>query len=90
MASTTARRSVQLCLIALLITPRPASAQFSGAIQGTIVDSQKAAVADALITVTHTETGVTRNATTSAEGVFRVLSLAPGVYRVQVVKPGFL
>ncbi len=80
----------QISLVASLLTPQPASAQFGGAIQGTITDSQKAVVADAIVTVTHTETGVTREAVTSADGVFRVLSLGPGAYRVQAVKPGFL
>jgi hypothetical protein len=81
---------VLLPLLALLAWPVPALAQFSGAIQGTITDSQKALVADAIVTVTHTESGVTRESITSSEGVFRVLSLGPGAYRVQVVKPGFL
>ena len=81
---------VLLLLLALLASPAPALAQFSGAIQGTITDSQKAVVGEAIVTVTHTESGVTRESITSSEGVFRVLSLGPGAYRVQVVKPGFL
>ena len=86
-----ARRFLALLpLILLLLAPRPASAQFSGAIQGTITDSQKAVVADAVVMVTHTQSGVTRESVTTSDGVFRVLSLGPGVYRVEVVKPGFL
>lgn len=81
---------VLLPLLALLAWPAPALAQFSGAIQGTITDSQKALVANAIVTVTHTASGVTRESITSSDGVFRVLSLGPGAYRVQVVKPGFL
>lgn len=73
-----------------LVTPAVASAQFSGAIQGTITDAQKAVVVNAIVIVTHTASGVTREATTSPEGIFRVLSLGPGTYRVQVAKPGFL
>jgi hypothetical protein len=91
MTTSQSRRCLFLFpLIALLLAPRTASAQFSGAIQGTILDSQKAVVAEAIVMVTHTASGVTREATTSPEGVFRVLSLGPGVYRVQVVKPGFV
>jgi hypothetical protein len=91
MTTSQSRRCLFLFpLIALLLAPRPASAQFSGAIQGTILDSQKAVVAEAIVMVTHTASGVTREATTSPEGVFRVLSLGPGMYRVQVVKPGFV
>ena len=40
----------QIALVASLLTPQPASAQFSGAIQGTITDSQKAVVAEAIVT----------------------------------------
>ncbi|MEO7274483.1 MAG: TonB-dependent receptor [Vicinamibacterales bacterium] len=83
------RQLVLLPLLALLAWPDPALAQFSGAIQGTITDHQKAVVGDAIVTVTHTESGVTRESITSSEGVFRVLSLGPGAYRAQVVKPGF-
>jgi Carboxypeptidase regulatory-like domain/TonB dependent receptor len=83
-------RSILLPLILLMFVARPASAQFGGAIQGTITDSQKAVVADAIVIVTHTASGVTREATTSTEGVFRIPSLATGVYRVQVAKPGFV
>ena len=85
------RRCLHLLpLILLLLVPRPASAQFSGAIQGTITDSQKAVVADAVVMVTNTQSGVTRESVTTSDGVFRVLSLGPGAYRVEVVKPGFL
>src|SRR5262245_31001916 len=77
-------------LLAILIVPALASAQFSAAIQGTVTDAQKAVVAEAIVMVTHTASGVTREATTSPEGVFRVPSLAPGTYQLQVVKPGFL
>jgi Carboxypeptidase regulatory-like domain/TonB dependent receptor len=91
MTSETCRRRYLLVpLFILLLAPRPASAQFSGAIQGTITDSQKAVVSEATVIVTNLASGVTREATTSSEGVFRVLSLGPGTYRVQVAKPGFL
>ena len=61
------RRSLGLILplLGLLLAPRPALAQFSSAIQGTVTDAQKAVVADAVVMVTHTTSGVTREATTS-------------------------
>ena len=55
-----------LALLPLLASATPALAQFSGAIQGTIVDSQKAVVGDAIVTVTHTESGVTRESITTS------------------------
>ncbi len=73
-----------------LFAPAVARAQFSASIQGTVTDAQKAVVADAVVMVTHTASGVTREATTTPDGVYRVPSLGPGTYRVQVVKPGFI
>ena len=90
MAAQSLRRIFLFPLILLVLVARPVSAQFSGAIQGTITDSQKAVVAGATVIVTHVASGVSREVTTSSEGVFRVVSLGPGAYRVQVVKPGFV
>ncbi|HET7219933.1 MAG TPA: carboxypeptidase-like regulatory domain-containing protein, partial [Vicinamibacterales bacterium] len=91
MANRPARCGIVLLpLILLLLAPRPAAAQFSGAIQGTVTDAQKAVVADAVVIVTNTQNGSTRESTTTSEGVFRLPSLAPGTYRVQVAKPGFV
>src|SRR5437588_10316888 len=75
-----------LCMI---LAAAPAVAQFSSAIQGTVTDASHAAVADAKITVKNQATGITRTATTSAEGLYRVSSLGPGTYVVTVQKPGF-
>jgi Carboxypeptidase regulatory-like domain len=74
----------------LLLTPLPAAAQFSSALQGTITDSQQAFVPNATVRVTNATTGVTREAVTSADGVYRVPSLGAGVYTVEVEKAGFL
>ena len=76
-------------LLAFAFTPHPAAAQFNSAIQGTIVDGQKAVVADAVVMVTNIASGVARDATTTSDGVFRVLSLGPGTYRIEVIKTGF-
>ena len=88
------RRCLPLISLTLLLLvlgwPRAASAQFSGVIQGTITDGQKAVVADAVVMVTNVRSGVARESVTTSDGVFRVLSLGPGVYRVEVVKLGFL
>jgi hypothetical protein len=83
-------RSILLPLLVVLLVPLPARAQFSGVIQGTITDSQKAVVADVVVMVTNLQSGVTRESVTTSDGVFRVLSLGPGTYRVEAVKPGFL
>ncbi len=90
MTATLVRRVLLLPVLVLLFTSRPVSAQFSGAIQGTITDGQKAVVAEAVVIVTNTANGVTREAQTTSDGIFRILSLGPGLYRVQVAKPGFV
>lgn len=79
---------IRLCLL-LVLAVAPAMAQFSSAIQGTITDATNAAVPDAKVTVKNTETGIVREAVTTAEGYYRVSSLGPGTYTVTVQKPGF-
>ena len=79
-----------LVLLLALLAAAPVSAQFSSAIQGTVTDSQQGVVAQATVRVTNTTTNVTREATTSVDGVYRVLSLGPGSYRIEVEKAGFL
>lgn len=86
----TFRCTCLIFLLALILAPRPAAAQFNSAIQGTITDSQKAVVADAVVMVTNIASGVSRDATTTNEGVFRILSLGPGTYRIEVIKSGFM
>ena len=73
-------RLASLLPLVLLVTPLPAAAQFSSALQGTITDTQQAFVPNATVRVINTTTGVTREAETSADGVYRVPSLGAGVY----------
>ncbi|MGH9159449.1 MAG: TonB-dependent receptor domain-containing protein, partial [Vicinamibacteraceae bacterium] len=83
------RFSLMFLLVFFLATLR-VTAQFGSAIQGTIIDDQGGAVPDATVRVTNVTTGVTRDAKTSSDGVYRALSLGPGAYRVDVEKEGFL
>jgi Carboxypeptidase regulatory-like domain/TonB dependent receptor-like, beta-barrel len=76
-------------LLSFLFTPRLASAQFNSAIQGTVTDSQGAVVPGATVKVTNVATGLTRSVVTSAEGVYQVLSLGAGTYRIEVELEGF-
>jgi Carboxypeptidase regulatory-like domain/TonB dependent receptor-like, beta-barrel len=82
-------RVLLLPLVWLLAEAR-LGAQFSSAIQGTVTDSQQSVISDAIVRVTHTTTGVTRAVATSADGVYRALSLGPGTYRIEVEKDGFV
>src|SRR5215471_9668688 len=76
-------------LATLLFAGLPAFAQFSSAIQGTVTDQSKGAIPDAHVLVKNNATGVMREATTSPEGFYRVLSLGPGGYTITVNKNGF-
>jgi hypothetical protein len=60
-----------------------------GSIVGTVEDPSGGVVPKATITVTNTQTGLTREATSDDAGRFSVLSLLPGVYDVKVVASGF-
>jgi hypothetical protein len=61
----------------------------SGSMTGNVVDSAKAAVAGATVTVTNERTGEGRTATTNAEGIFVAAPLQPSVYTIRVTKDGF-
>ncbi len=73
-----------LCLCAV-----PAYAQFKASIQGTVMDSQSNAIGDAAVTITSQATGVSRKATTSGQGFYRISELPPGRYTVSVEATGF-
>src|SRR5262245_39282816 len=60
-----------------------------GAIRGTVTDANGGLVSGAKAQITDTETGLTRQATTSSEGAYEVNGLKYGVYRVTVSAQGF-
>jgi hypothetical protein len=58
-------------------------------ITGRVTDPSGAVMAGVQATVVHVDTNFTFNATTNAEGLFRVQSLQPGRYRVTFEAAGF-
>jgi hypothetical protein len=64
-------------------------AQSVSQISGTVKDASGLGVPDARITVTQTDTGVTRTAVTAASGAYSLPSLPVGPYRMEVRKEGF-
>lgn len=74
-----------LCAVSVGI----AHAQFSGVITGEVDDPSGSVVPGAKITLTKTETGEVRTATTNSAGVYQFVSLAPGNYRLETVASGF-
>jgi hypothetical protein len=56
---------------------------------GTITDPTGSTIPDAKVTVTETNTGLTRNAQTNRAGFYTFPNLDPGKYRVEVEQTGF-
>ena len=77
-------------LMLLFFAPSSGVAQTSfGTITGIIRDSSGAVLPDANITVTNEQTGISRQATTDANGAYTVPSLPPAIYTVTAELKGF-
>lgn len=77
-----------LC-VATLFTTCLSGQTVSGGLQGTVMDPANAVVVGAPVTLTGTETGLSRSTITDSSGLFRFLELAPGTYSVTIHAPGF-
>jgi hypothetical protein len=75
-----------LCLVA--VAPTSLAQGVSGRIVGSVTDSTGATVANANVTVTSQDTGVSTSVVTDARGEYRANNLPPGNYQVQVEAPG--
>src|SRR5262245_32999028 len=80
---------IQLATVLFGLSLSSAIAQFTSAIQGVVTDASGAAIPEAVVNVTNTASGVARQAITSSDGLYRVLNLGPGTYRVNVKVSGF-
>jgi hypothetical protein len=58
-------------------------------ITGRITDPSKAAVTGAQVIATNVDTGIQQSTTTGAEGLYTIVSLNPGNYKLEVEKQGF-
>ena len=76
-------------LVIMLFLAGSARGQFTGNIQGTVVDQSGAVVAQAKVDLVNTVTQVSASTTTDASGSYRFLSLAPGSYKITVGAKGF-
>ena len=76
-------------LLALLGSAPPVRAQVTALIKGTITDQSGAAVPSASVTVRNMETGVSRCATSEADGTYLFVALPVGPYEVTASKTGF-
>ncbi|HXI38639.1 MAG TPA: carboxypeptidase regulatory-like domain-containing protein [Bryobacteraceae bacterium] len=66
-----------------------AQAQATASLRGTVTDSQAAVIPQAVVTLTNTETGASRQSLTSAIGEYQFVQVSPGTYQVTAEKPGF-
>jgi hypothetical protein len=73
----------------LLVLPQPGWSQFGSGIQGTILDPSLAVIPDARVIVVNVSTGVTREALSNPEGVYRIFGIGAGTYTVKASKAGF-
>ncbi len=61
----------------------------TGQIAGIVVDNQGAAIGNASVKATNTQTGLERTATTNDEGLYNIVLLPPGTYNVSAEASGF-
>ncbi|HKC89532.1 MAG TPA: carboxypeptidase-like regulatory domain-containing protein, partial [Blastocatellia bacterium] len=81
--------SLAALLLALTI-PQTAGAQvLYGTLTGNVTDSGGAVVAGATVTITHKETGQSRDGVTDAQGSYDFPIVQAGTYMVKVTKSGF-
>lgn len=77
--------SLFLCMSATSVWAQSAS----GAMNGTILDAQGAAVANAQVTVTDPNTGFSRTTASGGTGNYSIPELPPGTYNMRVQATGF-
>jgi Carboxypeptidase regulatory-like domain len=78
-----------ICGFALTFTCSVASAQFTSAIEGTVMDPTGAVVTKAKVTIKNLSTGAERTVETSEAGYFRISSLPASTFNVTASASGF-
>src|SRR5688572_23723020 len=84
------KKKVAALALLTISTAVPVFAQFeTSSLLGTVKDQSGATVADAMVTLTNTETGVSQMKTTDAAGAFEFFTVRIGTYLVTAEKAGF-
>ncbi len=78
-----------LFLLALASASRLLAQDATGKITGTVTDPTGGAVPNARVTVTNVATNVSKGTTTDSNGVYQVLQLPIGSYKITATAPGF-
>ena len=76
-------------ILAATVCIASAHAQFRASIQGTVTDTTGAAIPNASLTLTDTDTGRVQSGTSNASGTFNFSSLAPDHYSLSASAAGF-
>src|SRR5918997_5025576 len=82
-------RPMQIIAVVLLLAVAAVGQTNRGAIAGTVIDQNGAAIPGATVTVTNVGTGLKQTVTTSDDGAFQVSSLDPVSYSITVEAQGF-
>jgi hypothetical protein len=82
------RNFIALLIVAPMVGVLPLAAQTSS-LQGLISDPQGAIIPGAIVTLTNTDTSATRKEVSGDTGIYRMLQVLPGPYKIEVQKPGF-
>src|ERR1700679_3504695 len=82
------RNFIAVIAITLMAGALPLAAQNSS-LQGVVTDPQGAIIPGAIVTMTNTDTSATRKEVSGDTGIYRILQVLPGPYKVEVQKPGF-
>src|SRR5580700_7126926 len=81
--------AILFCLLAMFCSSRLWAQITSTAMYGQITDPSGAAVPEARVSVTNTDTNLTRTMQTNAEGEFRIELLPIGNYSLEITSRGF-
>jgi hypothetical protein len=76
-------------ILTFFFAPAWASAQASGQINGSVTDATGGVLPGVTVEATNTATGVTRSATSGADGLYTLPLLQPGNYNVKASLQGF-
>jgi hypothetical protein len=87
--SGSAAALLALCLVTLFLGLTAQAQTSQGSITGRVSDASGAVVKGAAVVVTNLDTGVQSRTTTNSSGIYNVISLNAGNYKVEVSAPGF-
>jgi len=77
------------CLLLVFSSSGLRAQSTNGSLSGRIADPSRAVIADAKISAINTATNFRYETTTNTSGEYYLTNLAPGLYRLEIEKPGF-